>query len=85
MTKEVNAGPVPVRNGLTAEKLLAFQAGKRNLIKAFVWDKSAQGHDYWSKLYHRNGGHPTMYTDLPDEAKAIIDAWCEELEGDSND
>lgn len=85
MTKEVNAGPVPQCFGEPDCDILFFRDGKCSLGEAFWWDESAQGQDYWRGLRLNNSNEPAMYTDLPDEAKAIIDAWCEELEEQNNE
>jgi hypothetical protein len=69
----VDAGPVPILDAGDRD-LLDYRDGKCSLYAAFVWEDTKQGHEYWSAL------SGTPYADLPDEPRAIIDAWCAELE-----
>lgn len=66
----VDAGPVPDND----RDILDYRNGECGLLAAFNWARSNQGSDYWEAF------EDTPYTDLPPVPKAIIDAWCAELE-----
>lgn len=70
----VDAGPVPLCDGEPDDNILRYRAGKTTLFGAFLRENTTQGDDYWRQYAD------LPYSELPPEPKAIIDAWCAELE-----
>lgn len=71
----VDAGKCPViargASRTDAQAIRDALADRSQLISLFYWEKSPQGHKYWDDKYESG---------LTDEARAILQAWIDELE-----
>lgn len=70
----VDAGPVPIYRGVTNRDILRYRNGETALARVLAFSNTQQGYDYWRQYKYLS------YSELPLEPKAIIDAWCAELE-----
>ena len=80
ITPAIEAGPVPEGFDVDYAQLALTNLHNRwdPIYRAFDWSLSAQGSEYWNKVWFRlRAGVP-----LPDEAASILRTWIKQVEGE---